>query len=76
MESTNLVVVLPFSVLSLRTFSLLILTSSEFEVNEIENTALYSGSSQQGKAILAAVGSNCVVAIHFCKPFESLKLLL
>ena len=57
-ESTNLVVVLLFSVDSFNTFSLLILIKSLSVVKAIENIALNSGSSQQGNAILAAVGSN------------------
>ena len=57
-ESTNFVVVLLFLVDSSNTFSLLILTKSLSVVKAIENIALNSGSSQQGKAILAAVGSN------------------
>ena len=57
-ESTNFVVVLLFSVDSSNTFSLLILIKSLSVVKAMENIALNSGSSQQGKAILAAVGSN------------------
>lgn len=32
--------------------------------NDIENLALKDGSSQQGKALLALIGENCVVASH------------
>ena len=75
-ESTNFVVVLLFSEDSLNTFSLLTLINSLSVVRDIENTALNSGSSQHGKAILAAVGSNWVVAIQTSLSSLSLKLLL
>ena len=63
-------------VVSLMTFSLLTLISDVSDVRVIEKTDLYSGSSQQGKAILAEVGSNWVVAIQCCSLFSSTNLLL
>jgi len=55
---------------------LLTLISDLSDVRVIEKTDLYSGSSQQGKAILAEVGSNWVVAIQCCSLFSSTNLLL
>ena len=59
MESTNVVSTLlsPTS-FSERTFSLLTRKYFLSATMLIEKTALYSGSSQQGKAFLAEVGSN------------------
>ena len=74
--SSNLLAVLSFKVVSLITFSLLTLISDLSDVRVIEKTDLYSGSSQQGKAILAEVGSNWVVAIQCCLLFSSTNLLL
>ena len=68
-ESANLVRTLLFSISSSSTtISLLTLKYFLSAIIVIQNTALKSGSSQQGKADRAAVGSNCVVAIHFFSP--------
>ncbi len=49
--------------------------SSAGTTSVMPNTALKSGSSQQGKARRASVASNCVVAITWSTPASSVKVL-
>jgi hypothetical protein len=75
MVSENRTIFFPFSTVWEATAVLEIAVNDGSTIKVVANTALKSGSSQQGNARRASVASNCVAAIEWVVPALSLYVL-